>query len=130
MKNGFTFVEVIAVISLLSILVVFLIPNLFEFSEKTKKELYNSKISKIEEVSIKYANIHLDEIDNEKVISVNDLIKEDLIKEEDNVLKNPLTNFNMNNCEIKITYNGKKVKTVFIKEKNEEKYNEKCGDNI
>lgn len=54
--KGFTLVELIAVITILSIVIVLLIPYVTNFNEKSKNTLKDSKIQSIETAAEKYSN--------------------------------------------------------------------------
>ena len=54
-KNGFTIVEILAVIVVLAGIMALIIPNLTNSSEKAKERLYNSKIESIKKAAIIYA---------------------------------------------------------------------------
>lgn len=125
MKKGFTLVEVLVTITLLSVLAIFLLPNLISFSNNTKKELYNTEITNIKTSAKKYGKDNLDLLTKDGIIiKVSDLIKENYITQDEII--NPITNKTMENCEIKLAYD-KKIKIEFIKEKNQE-YNRICGE--
>ena len=124
MKKGFTFIEVLVTISLLSLLVLFVVPNLIKFSKDTKKDLYDTNIKNINASAREYANDNLDSLSNEVLtIKVEDLVKGGYLDE----VINPISDENMNKCEINLTYDNK-VKVSFVKNKNDEEYNKRCGE--
>lgn len=124
MKKGFTFIEVLVTISLLSLLVLFVVPNLIKFSKDTKKDLYDTNIKNINASAREYANDNLDSLSNDALtIKVEDLVKGGYLDE----VINPISDENMNKCEINLTYDNK-VKVSFVKNKNDEEYNKRCGE--
>lgn len=124
MKKGFTFIEVLVTISLLSLLILFVVPNLIKFSKDTKKDLYDTNIKNINTSAREYANDNLDSLSNEVLtIKVGDLVKGGYLDE----VINPISDENMNKCEINLTYDNK-VKVSFVKNKNDEEYNKRCGE--
>lgn len=123
MKKGFTLIEILVVITLLGILLIFLLPNLINFSNKIKNEIYNSKVNKLVEVARVYGEENIDLLSEEPlIIKVKDLN----IKNQDKT--NPFNKKIMDICELKITYDNKKINVEFIKNK-DENYNERCGYN-
>jgi prepilin-type N-terminal cleavage/methylation domain-containing protein len=110
-KNGFTMVELLAVLILLGVLVIIAIPAYLSVYTSIRRENLNSKISNIETAALKYGSSIKDEIKDTdgKCIStsVSELIKNGyLISESDkeNAIYNP-TNDHALDGTIKVCYN-------------------------
>ena len=151
-KNGFTLVEMLAVLVILALLVALAIPSYLLILKDVKKDNYTSKIKEIETAANKIGENIKDEIkergDACYRITVADLIEMgELISEsqKDNVIYNPVDNtpllgevricYDSNDFDIKsyytiefdkntIYYKGDKV--TIIDEKNEKLYIYKC----
>lgn len=63
-KNGFTLVELLAVIVILSILIVIAVPNALSMSSKVKEKAYLTKIENIENAAKLYGENHINGVKN------------------------------------------------------------------
>lgn len=99
MKNdGFSLVELLAVLILLGILAIILIPNMYSYLQKSKEDLYNTQVNIIKEAAESYVADNIDDINCSSIgenseISLSLLQEKGYLKEE---LKNPKTNKNFN----------------------------------
>lgn len=126
MKNnkGFTFVEILAVLVLISLMMVIIVPNVQKVAYQSKVKLCKSKISLAEDV------LNLWSRDNNKCftkeggcnilshctsegnvstcrVKFEDLAKNNLVNYDDiDTLINPIDNSSLNNLEFKVTYNS------------------------
>ena len=129
-KNGFTLVELLAVIVIMAILLTIAVPNVIGVSNKIRKNMYCSKIDDIEAAAKLYGNDYIDEIEksgNEKIIYVYTLVENNMFKKEkDNcVLKSndnpcitdPRDNSSMDNVSIKLTKKDKRINAEYDKDK-------------
>ena len=51
-KKGFTLVEILVTISLLSLIMIIVVPSVISINKKVKNKLYNTKVSQAEEATI------------------------------------------------------------------------------
>lgn len=97
-KNGFTVVEMMAVLVILGLLIVIGIPAYIQVFNQLKRDNYNDKIRMIETAAIKYASSIKDEIKNApngcKVYKVVDLIENGYVESDgtvENYVTDPIT---------------------------------------
>lgn len=109
-KNGFTLIEVIVTVLLLSLLTVFIVPRVSTIISNNKDKVCDSIIISIEEAAKNYTYLNTGVVDNAIVndtyfeITLLDLQKEGLLKKE---LENPHTNQKIPNTnKVKITKVG------------------------
>lgn len=109
-KNGFTLIEVIVTVLLLSLLTIFIVPRVSTIISNNKDKVCDSIIISIEEAAKNYTYLNTGVVDS--AISSNayfeitllDLQKEGLLKVE---LENPHTNQKIPNTnKVKITKEG------------------------
>lgn len=126
MKNnkGFTLVEILAVLVLISLMMVIIVPNVQKVAYQSKVKLCKSKISLAEDA------LNLWSRDNNKCftkeggcnilshctsegnvstcrVKFEDLAKNNLVNYDDiDTLINPIDNSSLNNLEFKVTYNS------------------------
>lgn len=104
MKNrkGFTLIEILAVIAILSILISAASISVIEIRKKMNNRLYNTKISLIESAAILWGEdneyeLSLEENECENIL-VDDLVTEGYLKyDKDNKVINPKDDSSMNN---------------------------------
>lgn len=109
MKNrkGFTLIEILAVIAILSILISAVSISVIEIRKKMNNRLYNTKISLIEHAAILWGEdneyeLSLEENECENIL-VDDLVTEGYLKyDEDNKVINPKDDSSMNNNVITV----------------------------
>ena len=116
-ENGFTLVEVLAVIVLISLLLLIVVPKLGELDTKSKEKLYEAKVTEILAGAYKYGNDNIDGLSSECLdVTVNTLLKLGYVKSDDNsgyYVSNPKNNETLNNLIICVKYeNGKVVTNV------------------
>lgn len=126
-KNGFTLVELLAVIVILALLLTIAVPSVIQISNRIKKNMYCSKIEDLESAAKLYGNDYIDELDTGfKNIIVSDLVENNLFKKEDNkceyndskpCVKNPRDGSSMDNDKIVITKRDKKIVAEYDEEK-------------
>ena len=109
-KNGFTLIEITAVILLLSLLIIFVVPNVQKTISNSKAKVCSSIITSIEDAANNYTYLYAGIIDSEISnneyfeIELIDLQREGLLKVD---IKNPYTNEIISNTnKVKITKNG------------------------
>lgn len=126
-KKGFTLVEILCVITLLSILAVIASSSVINSTNNSKEKLYCTKIRQIsmkaKEYGKKYEkdilkSNHLYEGNKSITITVNDLVKETfLIPDKGNNVLSPLDDSILNNKEI-IIYLENDIINTFINTNN------------
>ena len=83
-SKGFTLVELLAVIVIISLLLTIAVPNIIGLSQRIQKNMYCSKVQNIEIASKLYAEDNLDGFTNNQMeIYVSDLIDNNVFKKED-----------------------------------------------
>ena len=109
-KNGFTLIEITAVVLVLSVLMIFVVPKVENIISNNKKKACNSVISSIEAAATNYTYLKTGVVDSEILnngyfeIELIDLQKEGLLKVD---IKNPYTNEIISNTnKVKITKKG------------------------
>ncbi len=129
-KNGFTLVEILVTISLLSLIMIIVVPSVISINKKVKNKLYNTKVSQAEEATILWAQDNpnclssnddscminknnctsSDENKIECTITMGELAANNLIKYDDEAkeeIYSPIDNASMNDVEISFIYNLK-----------------------
>lgn len=110
-RNGFTLIEVLAVIIILGVVGLIVMPVVTNSLKESKDDLYEVQISNIREASKTWAadNIYTlpTEINGSVIVTLETLQSEGYIDEG---IKNPKTDELFNNTEtcVKVSYNGKK----------------------
>lgn len=107
-RNGFTLIEILAVLIILGTLIAISIPAYQGIFLEAKRDNYNSKISEIEVAGNKYGELTKDDIKNQKCkdTPIEELIEKGYIVSEDeafNVVYNPTDNKPMDGV-VKICY--------------------------
>lgn len=117
-KNGFTLVELLSVLIILSLLIVLCIPAYATVYSGIKRENYNSKVNEITLAALKYGSSIKDEIKNADgrcvTTNVDFLIKKGLLRSESdstNVIYNPTTGQPLD-ANIKLCYSIPKFDLV------------------
>lgn len=107
MKRGFSLIELLSVVVILSVVSLLVFPNVVEIITQSKQNLYTVQVSDIELESKNWALENQDKIDkyhlNTTYLSLSTLKKEGFLEVDD--LENPLTGKVMNGC-IEIKYNS------------------------
>lgn len=117
-KNGFTLVELLAVIVVLAIIITIAVPSAISISNKIKAKMYETKIQMILDAAKLYGQENpsnvvnsIDNCSNSK-ITVGTLVNDGYIKKDDvkngNVV-NPKDNSSMNNLKICIYKKNNRV---------------------
>ena len=104
MKKGFTLVELLTVIAVLSIILVITAPIVANLITSSKQKAYEEQIKFIESAARNYSVSYSKEIDSDPYyVSVDTLINKGLIDQDE--LLNPKTKQKMDGC-VKISYNS------------------------
>ena len=132
-KNGFTLVEILVTISLLSLIMIIVVPSVISINKKVKNKLYNTKVSQAEKATLLWAQdnrnclssddascmlsknkgcktLENDENKIECTITMGELAANNLIKYDDEAkeeIYSPIDNASMNDVEISFVYNLK-----------------------
>lgn len=132
MKNnkGFTFVEILAVLVLISLMMVIIVPNVQKVAYQSKVKLCKSKISLAEDAlnlwsrdnnkcftkeggcnMLSYCTSDPEGNESTCRVKFEDLAKNNLVNydkkvEDIDTLINPIDNSSLNNLEFKVTYNS------------------------
>lgn len=119
MKKGFTLIELIAVIVVLSVVAIIVFPNISEVIISSKKTLHDVQISDIEASAKKWATDNIDKLDPyyENIIYVSlATIQESGYLEKEDIL-DPLTKNKMEGCiQIQYDLNNKKYSYKYQEE--------------
>jgi len=140
-KKGFTLVEILATIVLISLLLGLGIPGIMKISQNMKKRNYNTKVDLIEQAGILWGQNNKTELQRDKcdidkdsntgesgkesncrVKKIDDLIKSDYLeadgKDDSNnyIYINPETDKNIIACEVYIYIKDNRVYAYFDKE--------------
>ena len=117
MKKGFTLVELLAVIIIISITSMIIFPNITRVINDSKVDLYNSQITDIQLATEKWASEHLELLDdthsNDIYISLQALRFSGYLEPDE--IKNPKDKSTMNGC-IRVRYNLDNKKYNYIYE--------------
>ena len=128
-NKGFTLVELLAVIVVLSLLLTIAVPNVIALSQRIKRNMYCTKVDNIESAAKMYGNDNLDGFTKksdgteELRIKVYTLIENNVFKKENkdcdksrtasnpnsNCVKDPRNDTSMDNDVIVLTRQDKKV---------------------
>lgn len=128
-KKGFTLVEALAVIIILSILALILVPSVNKIRKDILNRTYTSRVNMIKSAALNWANDNLVEVPSHvtstyfsqttcdsdcKCVTVQTLIDGNYLSGSDNdrkVMKNPVTKQSMNNKNVCVRYNNNEVLT-------------------
>lgn len=108
-KRGFTLVEILVVITLMGVIAGIAVPSIYTIANKQKENVKNKQLETILSVSEMYLRDNIDDIQD---ITVQTLVKEGYLNEEDT--KDPTNDeqylnnniyFNKNNCHTCSTQN-------------------------
>lgn len=103
-KKGFTLVELLVVIVILVVIMSIAIPSITSSLERSKQKEYDAKVKLIVSAGEFYADKHKNSFNPSVGVSVDTLIEEGLLTEEE--AKDPTTNNKINGC-VKETADGK-----------------------
>ena len=106
MKKGFTLVELLAVIVILSVISMLVFPNVIKIINQSKENLYQSQLRDIENVAKNFSIEHPELLDANRINATYvtlDALKQSGYLEVDKI-NNPKNGQEMNGC-IKIQYN-------------------------
>lgn len=129
-KNGFTLVELLAVIVILALLITIAVPNIIGISNKIKKNMFCEKVSSIESAAKLYAqDMYSDDAvsgSNEVIlasdVTIKDLIDDGYLKKDDDkcdfntvyCIKDPRDNSQMDYNYIQIYTKNKRVYARYL----------------
>ena len=135
-KKGFTLVEVLTVIVLLSLILGIAVPNITKASKKAKERTLLTKVKNIEKAAVLYGQDHREDFNKSggcyiesnhydecmKIITVDDLIKEDTNEkkyinaddESGNIINPTDKDKTLNNCQIQIYKKYGKIYAVYL----------------
>ena len=111
MKKGFTLIEVLASIVILSVIIAIAIPAVIAITNRSKTNMYCSKLGIIEKSAISYGTEKLATL-NDEIITVQTLIDTKYIKVDDlinNKLQDPRDRSEMNALKIRVYVNNNRV---------------------
>jgi len=113
-KNGFTIIEVTVSITLILLLAILVVPNLFDMGDSAKEKMYDTKIELALNGAYKYGKENIDELsDNCTGITIGSLISKGYITGDDvngDNLVDPITEESMNNIIICVYYIDREVR--------------------
>ncbi|MEG1995695.1 MAG: type II secretion system protein [Bacilli bacterium] len=109
-KEGFTIVELLAVIALIGVVMGIAVPNVMKIYSKNKQILYDQTITLILSAAEEYGNNNIDvyNMSSTVTVKVQDLINNKLIKTDNGILKNPKDNKSMNELQVYLKYDSTK----------------------
>lgn len=81
-KKGFTLVELLVVLVILVVIMSIAIPSVTSSMERSKQKQKNSKIEILESAAELYIDRHKNSIDNGSIITIIDLVNDNLITKE------------------------------------------------
>ncbi len=120
MKKGFTLIEILCVILIISIITTMAIGGVLNFTKNNKENLYCARIKALESAAIDYSKKFELDLKNSQVyyngypslsITVADLIaNKNITPDQDNQIINPIDNTSMNDEEIIIYYANNNIK--------------------
>lgn len=114
MKKGFTLMELLAVIVILSILSIIVFPNVVSIINNSKENLYQSQLRELETITKNFSLEHKELLDknhlNDTYISLESLKKSKYL--EQTKISNPKTGNEMTGC-MKISYNHENNQYVY-----------------
>ena len=116
-KNGFTLVELLAVIVVLAIIIGIAIPASMLISNRTKKKMFCKKITMLEQTAVLYGQDNFNMILNAGTegvsVRVDDLVLNGYLKKDvkeaelgDGTIINPMDSSSMDDYQIKIYINN------------------------
>ena len=93
-KNGFTLVEILAAVAIIAILLIVAVPNITSIGNKSKVQMFCTKVKNLESAAQQYGEDNYDKIGNDVTISIYDVLITGgyYKKEEDNCTRNSTTN--------------------------------------
>lgn len=107
-KKGFTLVELLAVVIILTILIAMIAPNLVKLTKDKKQQVYNSKIEWIESNATLWGTAHLDSLNKQcTCVTIQTLVDETYLSGENlerNIIYDPRNNTSINDYNVCIKY--------------------------
>lgn len=113
-QNGFTLVEVLAVVAILVLVITITAPKIIQSYQKSENTIEKNQIDTIIEISRIYTSKHPELLPNDEseyIITIEDLKNDKLIK--NNQIVNPKTKKPLTGC-ILIKYQNNKYKHEYI----------------
>lgn len=104
-KKGFTLIEIMAVIIILSIIALIVVPLVTGSIKSSKDKLYDTQIENIKSAAKSYMiNLDLDDTQNKMLVTIEELKKLGLVDKD---IKDPRTGEEFNKClTVEVTKNG------------------------
>ncbi len=122
-KNGFTLVELLAVIVVLAIIITIAVPSAISISNKIKAKMYETKIQMIKDAAKLYGQENPSKVSNDEnctsngKVKVGDLVNDGYIKKDDvenGFVINPKNNKSMNEVDICIYKKNNRVYSKIV----------------
>ncbi len=121
-KKGFTLIEILCVIVLLSLIACVASASILKFSQSSKEKLYCTKMSLIKTAAQNYGYNNEYELDNSSklyennpslTITINDLVKSGNLKsDKDSLVLNPIDDTSLNDTKIIIYKLNNQIKVL------------------
>ena len=118
-KNGFTLVELLAVIVILAILVTIAVPSTMSISNRIKKNMYCSKIDFIENAAKLYGEDRRKQIENKggsMTVTVKELVNTNYLKKDHDTepfIEDPRTKESLDNLKLTVNIKNNRIAVTF-----------------
>ena len=128
-KNGFTMIELLAVLGILALLTIVIVPNVSSLRQKTLQQTYDNKVNQVKIAAKEWGSDNLISVppsvskvytdqstcDSDCVcVTIQELITEGYLagdKNEKKTLTNPITNKEMNKLLVCVRYDTNNIET-------------------
>ena len=131
-KNGFTLVELLAVIVIMALLISVAVPAVIGISNKMKADMFCSKINSIEQAAKNYGQDYIDDFIDGQKITVGQLVLYNYLQKEskgkdssgkeiecqvgvenNNCIRDPRNNAGLDTVDIQLTIKNKRVSAKY-----------------